>query len=110
LTSREPETILADSRHQADFDDSDPRVLANDFERVIFDMEPEIERARTALLKAGANQALLAGSGSSVFGIFDDLDAQVRAAETIVAEAGWHVFPCVTISRSEYSCAVGTGE
>ena len=53
--------------------------LQNDFEAVIFDIEPEIRRARETLLEAGALGALLAGSGSSVFGIFADREAQQRA-------------------------------
>lgn len=108
LTSTVPETILAVSRDEADFDDSNPWRLDNDFEKVIFDIEPEIARARAALLNAGARKVMLAGSGSSVFGIFDDLDEQVRAAGLIEAEAGWRVFPCVTISRNEYSRALET--
>ena len=110
LTLDLPKTILAVSHDESRFDDSDLWGLENDFERVIFDIEPEIKRARDALLTAGAPRVLLAGSGSSVFGIFDDLDAQVSASGMIEAEAGWRVFPCVTISRTDYSRAVNAGE
>lgn len=106
LTSSVSKTILASSRNQSHFGDSDQWDLKNDFERVIFDMEPEIRRAREALLNVGARQVMLAGSGSSVFGIFDDLDAQERASGMIKAEVGWRVFPCATISRSEYACVL----
>jgi 4-diphosphocytidyl-2-C-methyl-D-erythritol kinase len=81
-------------------------VLRNDFESVIFDMEPEIERAKLALLSAGAQGSLLAGSGSSVFGIFADREAQQRALNAIQIEAGWRVFDCVTVSRFEYARAL----
>ena len=76
--------------------------LENDFESVIFDIEPEIRRAKENLLQAGAFRALLAGSGSSVFGIFTDKKAQQRALDEIRSEAGWRIFPCVTLSRNEY--------
>jgi 4-diphosphocytidyl-2-C-methyl-D-erythritol kinase len=76
--------------------------LRNDFESVIFEIEPEIERAKMALLEAGARGALLAGSGSSVFGVFDDEAARSRAADNLKSEAGWRVFFCETLSRNEY--------
>ncbi|MGH9883220.1 MAG: hypothetical protein ACRD6N_17430, partial [Pyrinomonadaceae bacterium] len=110
LTTKVPKSILAVSHDERFFGDSDQwavsEKLENDFERVIFDREPEIERAKNALLKAGATGALLAGSGSSVFGIFEGLEAQTRASGEILVEAGWRIFPCVTIARNEYSRAV----
>jgi 4-diphosphocytidyl-2-C-methyl-D-erythritol kinase len=101
LTSNNPIPILSRSFDEATSQDS-LRVLANDFEPVIFDMEPEVKRAKLALLEAGAQGALLAGSGSSVFGIFADRAAQQRALNEIQSEAGWRVFDCVTVSRIEY--------
>ena len=74
----------------------------NDFERVIFEMEPEIERAKKALLEAGVRGALLAGSGSSVFGVVDDEVTRDRVLDNLKCEAGWQVFSCETLSRVEY--------
>jgi 4-diphosphocytidyl-2-C-methyl-D-erythritol kinase len=111
LTSLKSDSILAVSRgggHSRDFDQwSVPGELANDFEQVIFDIEPEIARAKTALLQTGARAALLAGSGSSVFGIFDGRETQQRALQEIRVESGWRVFSCDTISREEYFRALG---
>lgn len=111
LTSPESDSILAVSRgvgNSRDFDQwSVPSELANDFEQVIFDMEPEIALVKTALLQTGAQAALLAGSGSSVFGIFDSREAQQRALQEIRVESGWRVFSCDTISREEYIRALG---
>lgn len=76
--------------------------LHNDFEAVIFEIEPEIKRVKVALLDAGARGALLAGSGSSVFGIFDDEAARDRALVKLRSETGWRVFSCRTLSRAEY--------
>ena len=106
LTSQMSEIILSISEAQADSDKIDLAAnLRNDFEAVVFDLEPEIRRAKNALLKAGANAALLAGSGSAVFGFFDSEDAQRRAIQAIELETGWRVFPCKTIGRDEYQNA-----
>ncbi len=117
LTTMNTDPILSNSHSEANFGDSSPyplrdnglEDLRNDFESVIFDIEPEIRRTKEALLKAGALDALLAGSGSSVFGIFADQKAQQRALDEIQLEAGWRVFPCVTVSRNEYSRALSFG-
>jgi 4-diphosphocytidyl-2-C-methyl-D-erythritol kinase len=74
----------------------------NDFERVIFEIEPEIERAKNALLEAGVRDALLAGSGSSVFGVVDDEAMRDRVLDNLQGEAGWQVFSCETLSRARY--------
>ena len=112
LTTQNSDSILAISRGATDSADWDQWSLSddseNDFEQVIFDIEPEIGRAKNALLQAGARGASLAGSGSSVFGVFDNKEAQQRAVEQIRAESGWRIFPCVTLSREEYSRALGS--
>ncbi len=114
LTTSGVEPILSSSPTGADFQDSTPGLLhydlKNDFESVIFDIEPEIKRAKDALLRAGANCALLAGSGSSVFGIFSSQEAQQSAINKIQLEAGWRMFACVTLSRNEYIRALSVGE
>ena len=111
LTSPASDSILAGSRGTGNSMDSDqwgvPGELANDFEQVIFDIEPEIARVKAALLQTGARAALLAGSGSSVFGIFNNREAQRRAVQEIRVENGWRVFSCDTISREEYFGALG---
>jgi len=112
LTTNEPIPILSISCLQADFADFDQwtplhEKLRNDFEAVIFDIAPETERAKNALLQAGARGALLAGSGSSVFGIFENQEAQQRALREIQAEAGWRIIPSVTLTREQYARAVG---
>jgi 4-diphosphocytidyl-2-C-methyl-D-erythritol kinase len=110
LTTMNSDPILSSSREGANSGDSGPWLpssdLKNDFESVIFDIEPEIRRAKETLLQAGAVRALLAGSGSSVFGIFPDQEAQVRSINEIQLEAGWRIFPCVTLSRNEYVSAL----
>jgi 4-diphosphocytidyl-2-C-methyl-D-erythritol kinase len=112
LTTSDNEPILSSSRNEANARHSHPwpleDSLENDFESVIFDIEPEIRRTKETLIQAGALGALLAGSGSSVFGIFADQKDQQRAINEIKLEAGWRIFPCATVSRNEYLRAVGS--
>lgn len=107
LTKPYSDTILAISRADEHFADSFPDALHNDFERVIFRLKPEIERAKNALLLAGARQALMSGSGSSIFGIFENQETQERAARLLRAETGWRVSACSTLSRAQYVLALG---
>jgi 4-diphosphocytidyl-2-C-methyl-D-erythritol kinase len=108
LTTSNSASILSSSLADLNSADSRQWCLHNDFERVIFEIEPEIERAKSALLDAGAWGALLAGSGSSVFGVFDNEAARDRGLENLKCEAGWRVFPCETISRDEYVRAMNS--
>lgn len=107
LTKDGSDIMLAISRARGDFPDSLQRVMRNDFERVIFRSEPEIARAKQALLDSGASGALLAGSGSSVFGIFDKQETLAQAARDLKREQDWRVFSCLTLSRDDYFEALG---
>jgi 4-diphosphocytidyl-2-C-methyl-D-erythritol kinase len=107
LTTAEAKTILSSSDRSEVSYSFDTKALQNDFEPAVFELEPEIERAKVALMKAGAKAVLLAGSGSAVFGIFDSGDAQERAIQVIELEAGWRVFPCTTLRRNSYRSAMG---
>ncbi len=108
LTSSDDVSILSISHASVDLELSHLWVSHNDFEDVIFASEPEIERVKKALLKVGAGSSLLAGSGSSVFGIFESREEQERAVIEMEAETGWRVFPAVTVLRDEYLRALGT--
>jgi 4-diphosphocytidyl-2-C-methyl-D-erythritol kinase len=107
LTKAESDTILSISRADEEKWDFHPDALHNDFEPVVLRMKPDIERARNALLKSGASGALLAGSGSSVFGVFDNQKAQERAFEILREEKAWRIFRCATLGRSDYLKALG---
>ena len=108
LTTSDSDSILSSSLAELNSADSRQWRLRNDFERVIFEIEPEIERVKIALLEAGARGALLAGSGSSVFGVFDDEATRDRALENLRCEAGWKVFACHTLSRVDYFRAMNS--
>ena len=108
LTTFSDASILSSSRAEEISEVSSLCLLHNDFEEVIFRSEPEIARAKAALVRAGASASLLAGSGSTVFGIFDNKHEQERALDNIQAEVGWRVFPAVTVSRQEYQASLGS--
>ncbi len=110
LTSETSEFILSSSQKAVLSSDSAPWLrndFANDFESVIFDIHPETRRAKDLLLRSGAMAALMTGSGSSVLGVFADDKRQQQALDKIQGEAGWRIFPCVTVSRNEYRRAIG---
>jgi 4-diphosphocytidyl-2-C-methyl-D-erythritol kinase len=108
LTTPETASILSSSLAELLSADSRQLPLRNDFERMIFEIEPEVGRVKVSLLEAGARGALLAGSGSSVFGVFDNEAARDRAVENLRCEAGWKVFSCETLSRNEYFRAMNS--
>jgi 4-diphosphocytidyl-2-C-methyl-D-erythritol kinase len=107
LTSAGPKFILSSSPRSEIFDSFHAEAPHNDFEPAVFGLAPETERVRVALGKSGAKATLLAGSGSAVFGVFDNQDAQRRAIQAIELEAGWRVFLCRTVARNEYRTAMG---
>lgn len=47
-------------------------TVKNDFEESIFPLHPELTEIKEKLLKDGAVYASMSGSGSSIYGIFDD--------------------------------------
>lgn len=47
-------------------------LVTNDFEPTVFAVRPAIRAAKETLLAAGALYASMSGSGSAVFGLFDD--------------------------------------
>ncbi|MEJ7616049.1 MAG: 4-(cytidine 5'-diphospho)-2-C-methyl-D-erythritol kinase [Pyrinomonadaceae bacterium] len=107
LTKVEPAVMLPISRIERQFTDSLPDAMHNDFESVIFRLYPEIERARNALVECGARRALLSGSGSSVFGIFDSEETAGCARVSLPVDTDWNVFACTTLARADYLKALG---
>lgn len=55
----------------------------NDFEGPVFDRHPELRTVRDALRSRGARPALLAGSGSAVFGVFGDAATAQATARSL---------------------------
>lgn len=73
-------------------------LATNDFEFPAFEQIPRLAAAKERLLAAGAEVALLAGSGASVFGIFADASGM----EGVVAELereGWRCWRARTLEH-----------
>ncbi len=79
--------------------------LSNDFERPVFQRHPRLATLKRDLLQAGAAEAMLAGSGSAVFGVFPSPALARRAA---VGFPNDQTFVCETISRERYKRLVQT--
>lgn len=77
----------------------------NDFEPVIFSRFPELGRMKAALLRAGASEAGLSGSGSTVYALFTHRVAAERAAARWASRAAAVVVE--TLSRARYRRALG---
>jgi 4-diphosphocytidyl-2-C-methyl-D-erythritol kinase len=74
----------------------------NDFEPVVLSQHPELALIRKKLEKAGARVARMTGSGSTIFGIFEDR-ARLESASRLFREArvNWVRF----VSRRAYRSA-----
>jgi 4-diphosphocytidyl-2-C-methyl-D-erythritol kinase len=66
--------------------------LCNDLESVTASRFPEIDRIKNQLLSLGACGALMSGSGSTVFGLFQDADQARLAQGAMAAEIHWQTF------------------
>jgi 4-diphosphocytidyl-2-C-methyl-D-erythritol kinase len=77
--------------------------LSNDFEAAVFRRHPRLAKIKRDLLHRGATEALLAGSGSAVFGVFPNPAKARRAAVGFPHDQS---FLCETISRKRYANVV----
>jgi 4-diphosphocytidyl-2-C-methyl-D-erythritol kinase len=73
--------------------------LLNDFEEAVFPQHPRLAEIKRNLLQNGASEALLAGSGSAVFGVFP---SPVKARRAVVGFPHDQTFVCETVSRDSY--------
>jgi len=76
----------------------DPRChLHNDLEAVTARRHAQIFQMKQALEEAGADGALMTGSGPSVFGLFESRERAERTAAKLTGRSGWSVFLADTI-------------
>jgi len=62
------ERIIEEMSLDSDFSD----LLTNDFEEIVFAEYPEIKEAKEKIIEMGAYFSLMTGTGSSVYGIFNN--------------------------------------
>ncbi|MEI7906931.1 MAG: 4-(cytidine 5'-diphospho)-2-C-methyl-D-erythritol kinase, partial [Bacteroidota bacterium] len=63
----------------------------NDFEEIVFEAHPKIKTIKTQLKECGAVLSLMSGSGSSMFGLFSDMNSAKIAAELFKKEHFVHM-------------------
>jgi 4-diphosphocytidyl-2-C-methyl-D-erythritol kinase len=73
--------------------------LLNDFEEVVFQQHPRLAEIKRDLLQNGASEALLAGSGSAVIGVFP---SPAKARRAVVGFPHDQTFVCETVARDSY--------
>ncbi|MEE8200877.1 MAG: 4-(cytidine 5'-diphospho)-2-C-methyl-D-erythritol kinase [Candidatus Acidoferrales bacterium] len=79
----------------------------NEFERVVFSRFPGLARMKAALLRAGARQAGLSGSGSTVYALFSQRATAERVGARWARAAT--AFVVETLPRPRYRRALGWG-
>jgi len=80
-----------------------PTSGENDFESVVFRQHPALKLIKRRLEKLGARPAMMSGSGSAVFGLFQGRE-QVHRALPLFRKAFRKetVFPITMVSRAKY--------
>lgn len=109
LTNEKAKSILKICQTAVERLDLRLAELTNDFEASVFAAQPEIGRVKKTLLERGAKQALLSGSGASVFAVFDNEEtrqATIKATTIENIEKHWRMFAVTTISRDQYRAAL----
>lgn len=75
--------------------------LHNDLEHPVFARHPLLLEIKERFVSVGASQVLMSGSGSTVFGIFDNDQARTTARRDF-ERRGWWCEPARTLDRTEY--------
>lgn len=75
--------------------------LHNDLEIPAMERHPEIGKIKEALLQEGAQRALMCGSGSAVFGLFESENKARSAADRLADQNMGELFVMKTITRDE---------
>ena len=78
-----------------------PLEVQNDLEQSVLVTHPEIDEMKRRLMALGAKQAVMSGSGATVFGVFEN-SAEVRSAQRDLKSRGIWCEHVVTLDRVEY--------
>lgn len=76
-------------------------ALTNDFEDIVFRQFPELQTIKLELLRVGAKQASMSGSGSALFGVFEGRAAALGAYAALTGK-GVNAHLVRTVSRGEF--------
>ena len=76
--------------------------MQNQFESSLLVQYPVLSKLKTLLLENGAFGALVSGSGSAVFGVFNNKDKQYQAYKNFSCLQIGEIFTCETLVRHHY--------
>ena len=76
-----------------------PAAAANDFEAVVFEQHNRLAILKRGFLRAGAETAIMTGSGSAVYGMFPTREQASRALESLGKE---ETFRISLVRRARY--------
>jgi len=80
-------------------EENDFGLARNDLQQVVVDGWPEVGTFREDMIGTGAKLAMVSGSGSTVFGVFEDESCAARAARALAERhASWIVVPTTSVS------------
>jgi 4-diphosphocytidyl-2-C-methyl-D-erythritol kinase len=74
--------------------------LYNIFEEVVENMRPDVTRVKSIMVQKGAVRSMMSGSGTSVFGIFED-ENDANAALYSLRDIGADTHICYPCDNSE---------
>ncbi|MBM9529932.1 4-(cytidine 5'-diphospho)-2-C-methyl-D-erythritol kinase [Desulfoprunum benzoelyticum] len=100
LTSTLKESKLASFRKDAP-DTPSLGTLSNDLERVTLAQYPELASIKENLLEAGAEVALMSGSGPTVYGLFPDVSISTAEMQTIAVRMKRKFGKMVFVARAK---------
>ncbi len=105
LTSTGKESKIIQFLEQRNF--SFFKHLRNDLELAVFNIQPQLVEIKKELAASGAELSLLSGSGSAVFGWFEDWSLARQAAGKFDRE--YQVWLVETVGREQYRQELNTG-
>ena len=83
------------------FDDLNSQ-MNNQFESSLLVQYPVLSKLKTLLLENGAFGALVSGSGSAVFGVYNKKDKQIQAYKDLTCLQVGEIFSCETLVNHRY--------
>jgi 4-diphosphocytidyl-2-C-methyl-D-erythritol kinase len=81
------------------------KLIGNDFEQVVFQDFPRLKQLQQELLRVGALDAGLTGSGSVVFGVFNSRQ-ELEKAQAKIRLRQWQLIPTRMLTRKQYRASL----
>jgi len=85
------------------------RQFKNDLELAAFKIYPRLAEIKQEMARSGAGLSMMTGSGSAIYGFFDDQPQAEKAAERMKARYRYKVILAETVGRERYEKMLLTG-